>query len=109
MYSKEATRIENNYRIYSELTDELKCWECGDIFRCRSPKARYCSQRCANDAAIKRRKARIDSKRSGHTQCVICGKPVNQANAKIRIYCGKACKQKAYRQNSKKGYQGGNK
>lgn len=101
MYSKEATRIENQYRRFSNpvwLIHEGQCWECGDVFKSASPRARYCSQRCTNDAAIKRRKAKIEQKRGAHEHCTVCGKAIIQNGYKVQIYCSAACKQRGYRQ-----------
>lgn len=54
-----------------------------------------CSQRCQNDAYLKRRKQRKALEKE--KICSICGK---QFTAKKRdaMYCSDACKQKAYRQ-----------
>ena len=94
-YSKESSRIENAYRMYSHLGYEGTCAFCGDAFKCSSPKAKYCSQRCQNDAYLKRRKQRKALEKE--KICSICGKQFT-AKKKDAMYCGDACKQKAYRQ-----------
>lgn len=95
LYSKETSRIENANRMYSHLRYEGKCAFCGDAFKCSSSKAKYCSDRCRNDAYIKRRKhyKAMEKKKI----CSICGKEFT-AKKKDGIYCSNACKQKAYRQ-----------
>lgn len=57
-YGKESSRIEDNYKVYSHLGNEVICVFCGDSFNSSSCKAKYCSQRCWNDAYMKRRKER---------------------------------------------------
>ena len=93
-YSKESSRIEDDYRIYSGLRHVGTCVFCGDSFKCSSPKAKYFSQRCRNDAYIKRRKQRRALEKE--KICKECGKRF-AAKKKDGIYCSNACKQKAYR------------
>lgn len=50
LYSKESSRIEDNYRMYSHLDHKGICAFCGGSFKSSSPKAVYCSKRCKNDA-----------------------------------------------------------
>lgn len=95
VYSKESSRIENAYRMYSHLGYEGICVFCGDTFKCSSPKAKYCSQRCQNDAYLERRKQRKALEKE--KICSICGKQFT-AKKKDGMYCSNACKQKAYRQ-----------
>jgi len=71
---------------------------CGDKFDTNQSYTKYCSQRCANDAAIARRKERTNKKREQYAVCPVCGKPIEQnEKTKIRRYCSNSCKQKAYR------------
>lgn len=93
-YSKETSRIEDEYRMYSHLGYEGKCVFCGDTFKSSSPKAKYCSRRCQNDAYIKRRKQRRVLEKE--KICSVCGKEFT-AKKKDGIYCSNACKQRAYR------------
>lgn len=97
-YSKENTRIEDAYRVYTDLFHTGHCEICGDEFHSRSKQSRYCSQRCKNDANIKRRKWIADQKRKQKATCSECGKPIEQDGlSKITIYCSRGCKQAAYR------------
>lgn len=93
-YSKELSRIEDNNKMYSHLGYEGICAFCGDPFKSSSSKAKYCSQRCKNDAYIKRRKKRKSLEKQ--KVCVICGRQFT-AKKKDAVYCSDACKQKAYR------------
>ena len=97
-YSKEMSRIENAYRMYSHLGYEGICAFCGDAFKSSSSKAKYCSQRCQNDAYIQRRRERKALEKQ--KICVVCGKQFT-ANKKDAMYCSDACKQKAYRDRKK--------
>lgn len=94
-YSKESSRIEDNYKIYSHLDYKGICTFCGEPFESSSPKAKYCSQRCKNDAYMKRRKERkvLEEQKI----CIMCKKQFI-AKKKDAMYCCKACKQKAYRE-----------
>ncbi|MDL2237289.1 hypothetical protein LJC56_05610 [Christensenellaceae bacterium OttesenSCG-928-K19] len=93
--------------LYTKEGSILKCsrkWGGGDFWPCTCAVCgdksyyKYCSQRCANDAAIARRKAKANAKRLEHTKCSVCEKPIEQnLKNKIRKYCSNACKQKAYR------------
>ena len=97
MYSKAATRIENYYRMFGCGGFEGKCLVCGDAFS-SSREAKYCSSRCVNDAAIAVRKAKADAKREAVKTCIVCSQPIEQSpSAKVKLYCGAACKQRAYR------------
>lgn len=98
LYSKEASRIENAYRMYSHLGYEGICTFCGDTFKSSSPKAKYCSRRCQNDAYIQRRRERKALEKQ--KICVVCDKQFT-ANKKDALYCSDACKQKAYRDRKK--------
>lgn len=101
MYSKEATRIEKRYRVFGVGGFKGKCVVCGDAF-ISSREAKYCSQRCINDAAIAARKAKAEAKRQAAKVCAVCGQSVDQTpSAKIRVYCSQACKQRAYRDKGK--------
>ena len=97
-YSKESSRIENAYRIYSHLGYKGICAFCGDACQSSSSNAKYCSDRCRNDAYIKRRKhyKAMEKKKI----CSICGKQFT-AKKKDTMYCSDACKQKAYRNRKK--------
>lgn len=94
LYTKEQTRIEDNYRIYTGLYHQGKCQYCGDDFKSSYPLAKYCSQRCKNDAMMERRKIRLQEQRK--KICAVCGKHFD-AKKKDAMYCSNACKQKAYR------------
>lgn len=93
-YTKEESRIENYYSVYSGLTHCGVCKYCGDSFKTRSPHAKYCSARCKNDAYLQRRKMQKNFERQ--KVCTVCGKKY-VAKKKDSIYCSNACKQKAYR------------
>lgn len=99
-YSKESSRIENAYRIYSHLGYKGICAFCGDAFQSSSSKAKYCSDRCRNDAYIKRRKEKERKILEKQKVCVCCGKEFT-AKKKDAMYCSDACKQKAYRKRKK--------
>lgn len=74
------------------------CTVCGEEFHSKSPFSKYCSQRCANDAAMAKRKARVTERKAQADKCVVCGKAIEQNNwTKVRRYCSPACKQRAYR------------
>ena len=75
-YSKESSRIEDNYRMYSHLGYEGICAFCGESFKSSSPKAKYCSQRCQNDAYMKRRKERKELEKQ--KVCAMCKKQLRQ-------------------------------
>ena len=55
----------------------------------------YCSKRCKNDAAIRRRSRKPKERKLA--TCPICGE-LFEARRKNMTYCSAACKQKAYRQ-----------
>lgn len=93
-YGKESSRIEDNYKIYSHLGYEGICAFCGEPFQSSSTKAKYCSQRCQNDAYMKRRKEQKTLEKQ--KVCSVCMKHFT-AKKKDAIYCSDACKQKAYR------------
>ena len=97
-YSKESSRIEDNYRMYSHLGYEGICAFCGESFKSSSPKAKYCSRRCQNDAYMKRRKERKELEKQ--KICVMCKKQFT-AKKKDAMYCSDAYKQKAYRKRMK--------
>jgi len=97
-YSKAATRVDKaitpglaNY--YRDKT----CIVCGDSFKSNNYYAKYCSQRCVNDAHIARRRNKVANKRAKAKACAVCAAPLTQADTKIKAYCSNACKQKAYR------------
>ncbi len=97
-YSKESSK----YNVRNGW--EHRCVVCGDVFQCRSKYGKYCSQRCANDAAIARRKLAMNARREQAVCCKVCGNPIAQNPLdKIRLYCSAACKQRAYR--ARKGAQ----
>jgi endogenous inhibitor of DNA gyrase (YacG/DUF329 family) len=102
MYSKEATRIENSYKAYTELRYTGKCFFCGDEFRSRSIVAKYCSQRCKNDKQIERRAEIVFKRRQALKECIVCSKSIKQnEKGKIKQYCSNKCKQAGYRQRKK--------
>lgn len=97
-YSKESTRIEKDYRLFNDLCNTGICAYCGDEFKSRSPKALYCSQRCKNDTAIRRKAKRVQARRLKAVGCIVCNAPLEQpATSKIRKYCSAKCKQRGYR------------
>ncbi|MCL1862255.1 MAG: hypothetical protein FWF78_01675 [Defluviitaleaceae bacterium] len=102
MYSKENSRIENNYRVHVKPHIDGVCAVCGDSFKSGSSLAKYCSRRCLNDASIARRRLRIAEKRAIAKKCAVCDTPIEQGGGKIAIYCSNSCKQKAYRKRVKK-------
>ena len=92
LYSKEISKFKCKNGM------EFTCVVCGDAFKCLSRYGKYCSQRCANDAAIAKRKRIMDARREWADRCKVCGKCIEQNQKdKIRRYCSAACKQKAYR------------
>lgn len=98
LYTKSDTRIDYVGRKWTGLTHEGICAYCGDSFKSQYPLARYCSQRCQNDAYMERRKQRHEEQL--HKVCACCGK--NFIAKKVdAMYCSNACKQKAYRMNKK--------
>ena len=98
MYSKENTRIENNPVIYTGFRYSGNCIVCDDEYKSRSIKSKYCSTRCKNDAAIKRRKEKIKRNKTIANKCIVCETKISQ-NSKTKIikYCSNKCKQKNYR------------
>jgi hypothetical protein len=98
LYTKSESRIENDSRMFTGLTCECVCVYCGDSFKSRCPLAKYCSQRCKNDAYIERRKQRHEEQL--HKICACCGKDFI-AKKVDSMYCSNACKQKAYRLKKK--------
>lgn len=67
-YTKAQSRIENEHKIYTHLTHVSKCIVCGDTFHHNGkdgewqyPKAKYCSQRCRNDAYMAARKIKREA------------------------------------------------
>jgi endogenous inhibitor of DNA gyrase (YacG/DUF329 family) len=98
LYSKESSK-RGSKMAYA--TPRI-CAHCGDMFN-GVRDAKYCSDRCVNDAYIVRRRERARLRRANANTCVVCGSPVEQVGGlvKIRLYCSNACKQKAYRQRKK--------
>ncbi len=102
LYSKEATKFRRKRSFYGDGWWELTCVVCGDKFDSNQSYGKYCSQRCANDAAIAKRKEIVNEKRKAASKCAVCGQPIQQDDfSKIRRYCSNACKQKAYRERKK--------
>jgi endogenous inhibitor of DNA gyrase (YacG/DUF329 family) len=102
MYSKESTRIENDYRVFTGLRYTGKCIFCGDEFKSRSIFAKYCSQRCKNDKQIERRAEIVFIKKANLKSCLVCNTNIKQSpKAKTRKYCSNKCKQIAYRSRKK--------
>ena len=105
-YDKQSTRVDAEHNIIRGVSNgrfyKTACAVCGDIFKCCMPPpiSKYCSARCANDAYIAQRRERMEQKRAAATQCVACGIPIQQAGAKISLYCSNRCKQKAYRERA---------
>ena len=97
-YTKEESKFRHERSFYGDGWWERTCVVCGDKFDTNQSYAKYCSQRCANDAAIARRKERMNKRRDQYSVCPICGNPIEQnEKTKIRRYCSNSCKQKAYR------------
>ena len=95
LYTKEDTK-----KSYYSDSIEYICVHCGDSFQAIYI-SKYCSQRCANDAYIAKRREKGQLKRAKAKNCIICDASVEQhasGHVKIRLYCSDACKQKAYRQ-----------
>lgn len=94
LYSKESS-YRGSKMVYATYRP---CDHCGDMFK-GIVSAKYCSDRCVNDAYIERRRERARLRRAKAKNCVVCDTPVEQASGsvKIRLYCSNACKQKAYR------------
>lgn len=98
LYTKETTRIENQSRVFTGLNYTFKCNKCGDEFKSRSLKSKYCSTRCKNDIQIYQRALRAAKKRETFKNCIICNDVINQkSRGKIKKYCSSKCKQRAYR------------
>ena len=95
LYNKETSKrgSQKSYATYRP------CVHCGDSFK-GITSAKYCSDRCVNDAYIIRRRERAQLRRANAQNCVMCDASVEQGDGcvKIRLYCSNACKQKAYRQ-----------
>ena len=98
LYSKENSK-KGSKMVYATFRP---CAYCGDSFK-GVASAKYCSERCVNDAYIARRRERAQQRRDNAKICLVCGAPLEQAegSVKIRLYCSNACKQKAYRQKGK--------
>jgi len=102
MYSKENTRIENNYVIYTGFRHVGNCIVCDDEYKSRSIVSKYCSTRCKNDLAIKRRKEKTIKKKQQFKNCIVCESKITQNNKTKTIkYCSPKCKQANYRTNKK--------
>lgn len=100
LYTKEDTKYNAKRTPYCDhgAMWTHNCIVCGDEFQCNRMRGKYCSSRCANDAAIQRRQARMAEKRAAASHCTICGAGIEQDHGtKIRKYCSNSCKQKAYR------------
>jgi len=95
LYSKENSRIEDRHRQYTGLLYEKECQVCGDTFRCHGHWAKYCSQRCKNDAQMYFRKLRQEQKKTVKL-CSICENEF-QAKRKDQKFCSNACRQKHHR------------
>lgn len=102
LYTKENTKFNVKPSPYKDGWHEKACVECGDKFFCNRHTGKYCSQRCVNDAMMRRRKQRNSERRIRQTNCLVCDTPIIQKEyCKIRRYCSNACKQKAYRRKVK--------
>ncbi|MCL2198216.1 MAG: hypothetical protein FWB80_04755 [Defluviitaleaceae bacterium] len=101
MYTKENSKIEDQYCCNPRRFSAV-CVICGDAFKTGNRLAKYCSQRCANDANMAQHRARIAKKRNAVQTCTVCGASIEQGGGKIKIYCSSSCKQKAYRKRAKK-------
>ena len=100
LYTKQNTRIEDDYRVYKELPYNNECVYCGDYYKSRSPLAKYCSQRCKNDVAIEKKAKRISEAKKELTKCLVCSSVIKQKkNSKIIKYCSNKCKQTSYRKS----------
>lgn len=102
LYDRVHSRIEREYRVYSgQLNHRGTCKVCGDTFRSFSPLARYCSRRCANDAAIEARKVARVTRRAAGAVCS-CGAVIEAGpTGRIPRHCSAACRQRAYRQRQR--------
>lgn len=102
LYTKENTRIEDDYRVFTGLTFEGKCRFCQGEFKSRSTASKYCSQRCKNDMSIQKKKEAMTNIKKQLTNCVFCNKEITQnKNSKIVKYCSNKCKQANYRKSLK--------
>ena len=98
LYDKASTRVDEAYiPLLASIYYDKKCFVCGDEFKSIRLYGRYCSLRCRNDAYIKKRRKRMETKRAMVKTCFVCAAPISQGQGKIKTYCSTACKQKAYR------------
>jgi len=95
LYSKENSRIEDRHRQYTGLLYEKECLVCGDKFKCHGHWAKYCSQRCKNDAQMYFRRTRQDQQKPVQS-CPVCDQEY-PARRKDQKYCSNACRQKHHR------------
>jgi len=88
--------LAEDYARYGEHTGcyQCGCYVCGRLFYAARPHAVLCSERCNQDATLKRRREARLSERI--RTCLTCGVEF-QAKRKDTQYCSAACKQKAYR------------
>ena len=100
LYTKEQTRIEDNYHLPYGSKNKLRCEHCNDEFIAKQPNAKYCSLRCSNDVYIEKRK--IKNAELKNKECLVCNEPLKEnANGRNKKYCTNKCKQKAYRNVTK--------
>jgi len=71
-----------------------RCVRCGETFYSASSLARYCSDRCRNDANVDRRRGRLDNERV--KVCLHCRRDFMAARVDT-LYCSAECRQAAYR------------
>ena len=106
-YDKASTRIDATPPSRPVgMSYSKTCAECGDEFVCYSHMGKYCSLRCVNDAYMERRRKRAATQRAGALVCAVCAAELPQGNAqgngRPMLYCGGACRQKAYRARRRK-------
>ena len=95
LYDKAHTRKDRDYSAsYCRLCVKATCVLCGDAFHASNVVARYCSHRCANDAAMARRKLRVQASHKKTCKHCLDGFTATRRDAK---FCSAKCKQAAHR------------
>lgn len=75
-----------------------QCMFCGEVFYAKSPKRKYCSYRCTNDAYITRRRERNKLKR--RKVCLFCKTPFTAKSLKAR-FCSPKCRVAHFRKRKR--------
>ena len=102
LYDRKHSRVENTHRVFQgHATIPGVCRVCGDTFLSASRQTRYCSGRCANDAAIEARRIAKGNQRQG-ILCCVCGSKIETGSSgRLPKYCSNACRQRQYRNLSR--------